>query len=1126
MNKFVFLFSTLLFSASTLADDTEIYGALAIDEDKRVNSNVLFIMDTSGSMDGIVATGPAYDHSINYPVTDDKKYSDSHVYHDIDSGPDDGHLKTSLRTSGRYDCATEIASLNSAGNANGRFYQIRGGRYYSPPQDGNDSEIVCSGNGAKLYSGNYMRWAHNGVTVHQTRLKTVVDVVKNLTESLDNINLGLMRFDNKSNGGMIDVPVTDIADSGVTISNTLDTYDHSGGTPLTETLYEAALYYRGDAWKYGSYSNPNRSVDDSLTGNNYKTPIESECQKNHIILLTDGEPSSDEGANDEIRDLIKDMTLPSTLSGSCSGDGGCLDELAYWLKNTDNSSSQIGSQDLTLYTIGGFNLEDGVDLLTRAANFGGGRYYPADDTLGLVKALDSIFLDILATDSTFTAPAVSVNAFNASEHRDELFFALFRPDDNVKWAGNLKKYQLLSNGIVVGEDPDVPAISSTTGYFNESISDKWNEDGIPDGKNVELGGMASKMSLVNDPTTRNILSNIVYNDSDPEASEELLSFTTKNTVATKTSFGFSDSTPDSTFTDVHAWSVGVDVLDYDGDRDVTENRRAIGDPLHSEPVIITYGGTNNDPIASIFFGTNEGFIHSLDTVTGQELFSFIPNELHSIQNSYYENIDAAGNKPYGMDGPLTTWIYDENNNNVLLNGEDIETNEWAYLYAGMRRGGDSYFGLNVTSRTTPELLFKIEGSTKTKIVNGKEEQDTGNPFIKLGETWSKMTIGKIKWDGEDKIVAFFGGGYDTDQDNNSVATNDDLGNAIYMVDAATGERIWWASDSGANLNIATMKNSIPASLSAIDISGDGYINYLFAADTGGRVFRIDLNLINKGNTDTKKPFAKGGQIAAISEDNDVTANRRFYNKPNVSLIKDEQSGDYLTISIGSGFRAHPITVKDVNNRFYVIKDYHPYSAPDPYIVKTEEDEGKTDATLGSDGVKADKIYDATKLMKGTATPSEMQKIMTQGGGWYVQMEAEGEKVLAESTTFSDAIIFTSFSPSSSGSGSACGADTGQSRLYMLSQKWAMPVIDLNDDGVIDEKDRSKDLAHSGIAPRPVIIYRKGGGKTIAVGTETIDDSRFEESAPDPDCDGAECEAQVSKCERGNCYVTPVYWRQN
>ena len=1108
MKNLTLLLACFFYINCTLADDTEIYGASAIDEENTVNANVLFIMDTSGSMSGDVdITLIPYDENTTYSGS----YISTDIYNDSDDNYNDGHNASTLESSDSSGCTDTISTLASVGKILGNYQQQRGRSWRSSLVDGSDSNIRCDqgGNGTWLYSGNYMNWYHDSSNnTTSTRMEVVVDVVTELTESLSNINLGLMRFDQNSDGGMIDIPISDIATSGAQIRTALDSYYPQGGTPLEETMYEAARYYRGETWVFGDDSQPNKSVYDSRVDNSssYKSPIEADCQKHHIILLTDGEPTNDSSANDEIRALISGLTLDPDLDleSDCSGNGDCLDELAYWMKNTDHSDSFSDNQEITTYTIGGFDLEDGVELLKRAANGGGGSYYEANDTTGLTDALDAIFLDILATDSTFTAPAVSVNAFNASEHSDELFYALFSPADNVKWEGNLKKYTLNSDGSIVGADTNNSAIDESTGFFSDDAFDLWNDTGYPngvaDGKDVELGGMVKLL----EPANRNIFTE--------NSSNILLSFSS-STATSQVTFDMESYTEDE-YLSVRNWAIGYDVDDLDGDSSTTDSRYSMGDPLHSEPVIITYGGTDDDSDATVFFGTNEGFIHAVDTDTGEEEFAFIPQSLHPILNTYYENTSAAADKPYGMDGLISTWIYDVNDNNVILDSSgDLESNEHAYLYSGMRRGGNNYYALNVTDRSSPSMLFKIEGG----VTNG---------FDKLGQTWSRMTIAKVKFpngnsDGS-RFVLFFTGGYDTNQDSNSTNEADSVGNAIYMVDASTGELLWTASNQDANLNISTMVNSIPASLSVIDITGDGLVDYLFAADTGGRVFRIDLN---PGVT-SASDFAAGGEVASLAGA-DADNNRRFYNKPNVSLVKDQQYGDYLTISIGSGYRAHPIQTTNVENRFYMIKDFYPYAAPTSYVSKSE---AATTKTTLADGENADSnlLYNATSLMTGgaDALTSDLQSIMTNGGGWYITFSTEGEKVLAESTTFSGAIIFTTFAPSGS-TVNTCGADTGISKIYALSQKWAMATIDLDGDGDTDEDDASISLTHSGIAPKPVVIYRPDGGKTIAIGTETIDDNRFEEDISSDDCEAeGTCAEQVSQCESTNCYVIPVYWRQN
>jgi len=1129
MKKLLFLSSLQLLSSLALADDTEIYGTDGTDDDQRVNANVMFIMDTSGSMDGVVRmSNGSYDPSVTYNRNGDNSnplYSADKFYHDLNSYSGDGHFTTTLSTGDSTNCTEHKTNLTTEGRSEGNFKQDTYWGWYNLNNWRNDSDsdsVTCDRGSKKwIYSGNYMNWYHNyQEEIVTDRLSVVVNVVKDLTESLSNVNLGLMRFDDRGSlrqGGMVDIAIDDVATTGPLISAKLDTYDHKGWTPLSGVMYEAALYYRGEDMFFGDITEPNTSTNDSRVGGSgtkYKSPMEASCQKNHIILLTDGEPYGDVQANPKIRSLISDIdNLPPGLSKTCGDtdednpangpdNGDCLDELAYWLQNTDHSDTLSQGQEITVHTIGGFDLTDGVALLQNTAAKGGGAYYPADDSQELIAALDSIFLKILASDSTFTAPAVSVNAFNTSEHRDELFYALFRPDDTIKWKGNLKKYKLSDNGIVLSKGGVDAAISETTGFFTESSEDFWNESDDPDGKDVGLGGMANLL----DYNARSIYT---------ETSSTKSPLVALRGNATVSSFGATDS---DELNDLVDWAYGKDIIGSG-----TGNRFSIGDPLHSEPVIVTYGGDDANPDSTIFFGTNEGYIHAVDTVTGQEEFAFLPQALHSNQKLYLENGIAASSKPYGMDGSITTWFYDAvADNNVLDSGEHV------YLYSGMRRGGRNYYGLNVTDRSNPKLLFRIEGGTNT--VNGEFTND----FRKLGQTWSRMEVAKVRYKGEDigygenvRIVLFFSGGYDENQDSNTSTADDGMGNAVYMVDATTGNLLWFASDdSSANLEIDEMSYSMPASPSLVDHDGDGFVDYFFTADMGGQVFRFDIDQENDG----KSNFAEGGVIASIA-DSDLAGKRRFYNKPNISLVKDSQYGDYLTIALGSGHRAHPKNTTEVENRFYVIKDHNPYSKPTSYEIKTEAptsklklDENENPSSL--------KLYNATDVMTGGKSTLESEAyndlriMLNNGGGFYVTLSSDGEKVLSEAVTFSGAIIFTTFKPSSTtNSANSCGANTGEARLYAIDQRTGIPILNLDNDPE-GEDEASTLLTHSGIAPRPVIIYREGGGKTIAVGTEAINDSRFEPVDPEDCPDGETCEIEESKCESNNCYVTPLYWRQN
>lgn len=67
------------------------------------------------------------------------------------------------------------------------------------------------------------------------------------------------------------------------------------------------------------------------------------------------------------------------------------------------------------------------------------------------------------------------------------------------------------------------------------------------------------------------------------------------------------------------------------------------------------------------------------------------------------------------------------------------------------------------------------------------------------------------------------------------------GNAVYIIDAKTGQRLWWTSDTGSNTDNANMKHSIVSRISTLDRDADGLVDHLYFGDLGGQIFRVDLN---------------------------------------------------------------------------------------------------------------------------------------------------------------------------------------------------------------------------------------------------------------------------------------------
>lgn len=948
----------------------------------------------------------------------------------------------------------------------------------------------------------------------ESRLAQVQEAAIDTINNTDGINIALMQFDRSRSyyGGFVDMAMTPVAEARSTFETKMNSYYGSGGTPITETLEEAVRYLRGDPVKYGRRSNGYTSVSASRNGSSYKSPISHQCQKNHIVLFSDGDPSVDDESNEDIKRAFNALSASKRriLNSSierCDDDtdGSCAEELALMANMTDLSNDYDGIQNVTFHTVGGFVQGDAQTKLENIAKYGSwaapgkqvnpslqegkGIYANVQSYEALKKALKDIFDTIAKTSSTFTAPAVSVNAFNSLEHLDQLYYSVFKPTDSAGWSGNLKRYKLTSDGGII-DAKDQPAIDSTTGFFADSSHSFWTLGALADGNEVRKGGAASRLTATRNVTT--------YLGTNKTLKATVNAIDEDNNELTASLLKLPSTYDDVKKEKLIKWSKGIDVNDEDNDTLKTDARGFMEDPLHSQPVVITYGtdAANNTIDSTIFIATNSGFLHAFSSNENnpEEYFSFIPKELLPNLYQYFTGLSSL-DKVYGIDGPISYWHKDVNFNKVILDGSNIEADEHIYLYMGMRRGGRSYYALDVTNRSNPKYLWQIDHTT------------TG--FRKLGQTWSEMTPATVNWLGVKTKVLFFGGGYDPAEDDKSIRSDSTIGNAIYMVNATTGELLWNSSNSGASLNLSDMKNSIVADIVPIDSSRNGFTDILFTADVGGRIWRIDLN----NSATSASTFAKGGVIADLNG-NTEAKNIRFYNTPDVAFTRygNFSPEGQFQISIGSGFRAHPLDTL-VNDRFYIVNDVNVTSVPSGYTAYKESDLANTDdfksATL--DQKKA---------------------------GSYYKLPLPGEKVLSSSITAANTILFTTYRPVDSTSAGNCDADTGSTRLYQIT-----PTNDADFRAV-----GVTDLAQGGIPPNPVILIPPtpetgpgnesegtGGGGTGGTGSGGNGDGNCTENCdpppPEPPCGasksvtvvGAEVvDNNLTICDQ----INKTYWLEN
>jgi len=1029
-----------------LADDTELFIGTSLNSQQR--PNILFIFDNSGSMATDVVTQDTYDGSVTYP---NAGCDPNRVYWRTDTGSapacdttrwfDLSALKCkaaldAFKTAGYY-LGDYAAQYDPTNNGTGKQWKTLSSSQHSRVVecsldagvhgDGVDATKLYARNGLgnvagywgtlgqqiswpalgqryTLYSGNYLNWQYSPTRV-RPRIDIVKDVATNLLDTVNGVNVGLMTFNDVVNntvgsqGGYVAYPMTDIATGRQAMKDAINALDAHTYTPLSETMYEAAQYYLGRRVDYGNPNSVSGSRNPANTAN-YLSPIGNECQKNFVVYLTDGEPTWDVDADTKIKQMqdVNGKTFGNLVGNSCDVEtyppgfsptgGDCLDDLAEFM-NKGDLSALPGQQNVATYTIG-FTVD--LPILKETAERGGGKYYTANDTASLAGALSNIVTSILTTDTTFTSPTVAVNSFNRTQNLSDLFISMFRPSGTAHWAGNLKKYRLSTDSVIV-DATSTAAVDPATGFFKKTARSYWSP--TQDGADVKAGGAAN---LIPAPASR-----LVYTYLGTSALTAAGNRVQKANAAITDALLNTGTPGDPTRDEVIDFIDGQDLPDTNQNNNTTEPRYQMGDPLHSQPVSVIYGPTLQDGV--VFMATNDGYLHAIDITDGHEKWAFLPPEFLQNQIQLYKD-ESTPNRIYGIDGDLRVQMIADNNG-IIENGEKV------YLYFGMRRGGNFYYALDVTDPDNPKVQFRLNGA-----------QLPG-----LGQSWATPipTHMNIAGSGQDAshLVLVIAGGYEPDQDN-AALTTDTTGNAIYIVDAVTGSLLWYASDaSGAtkrfNTSGRSMSYSFPSHVRLADFDGDGQADRIYAADVGGQIWRFDV-----WNGQPAASLITGGVIAQLggapSSSPALTDTRRFYYSPDAAVV-NTRTENFIHLGIGSGYRAHPLSTSN-NDRFYALRDYNV-------------------------GPLTQAQYDAlTIITDASLTPVTTTNTSVPHGspGWRLDLNlggVAGEKVLAEARTFNNEVIFSTFIPSTSGS--SCVPQLGTNRIYQMSIFNGSPVTNLDGD---------------------------------------------------------------------------------
>ena len=900
-----------------------------------------------------------------------------------------------------------------------------------------------------------------------TRMKIVQDVITKLITDNTDIDFGVLEFNSNlqnqdyDGGRIVNRIIADMSDAErsnmITLVNSMNA---GGSTPLCESTYEAYRYLSGqpvvygDKWQRGAPDNDSlpRDVlaeDPNAPVPTYESPATG-CGPVFVVILTDGDPQNDTGANQAVKDLVGKTTSCGIYPTFGQGDAeNCLPELVGYMASTDlDNNSANGLQNAITYTIG-FTIDQ--KLLSDAADQGPGEYYTADNADELSVAFGKAIKDIRATDTGLTSPAVAVDTFTRTESRSEVFFAMFKPDNRVNWPGNIKRLDIsldpdTGSALLVDKNSKA-AIEPLTGNIKATATTVWSTTDNNDGPIVEKGGVGALLQA-RDPATRRLLINTGPSDA-------LLPFDVGNMTASAFGlasdadlhafFGVADQTEFETVLD---WGRGYDTEDENEDGAIGDVRWILADMLHSKPLVINYGARTNafspaDPDQRIVVGTNGGFLHMFNNDDGQEDWAFFPKELGPVLNLRREN--TVSSHVYGVDATAVAYTRDLNRDGSLIAADGDKV----YLYFGLRRGGRILYAMDVSDPDNPALLWRIDAGTAG--------------FGELGQTWSVPVVTRIPGyrdgDGIPKPVLVFGAGYDTNKDLQGVVTADTMGRGLFIVDAVSGALVWSmtpAADSLTNMEEAGLLHSVAAGVTVFDSNGDELSDRIYFADTGGQLWRVDL--AGAELPDASQETWRAVKIAGVNGGTAET-DRRFFNAPDV--VRTTHSGvAFDAILIGSGDRTNPNDLDDpadpndvaVDNQFYMFRDraINPYFSTAPTTADCNATPPSVDFRCQLP-LDPNDLYDVTPNLiqsTDTAEQSAAQAALLAANGWRLDLPNNGEKVLARSLTIAGRVYITTYTPRLVNP-NICEPVSGLGRLYILNLFNAGAEVDFDSNGNTD-----------------------------------------------------------------------------
>jgi Tfp pilus tip-associated adhesin PilY1 len=455
-------------------------------------------------------------------------------------------------------------------------------------------------------------------------------------------------------------------------------------------------------------------------------------------------------------------------------------------------------------------------------------------------------------------------------------------------------------------------------------------------------------------------------------------------------------------------------------------------------------------------------LHAVNANTGAEVFAYVPS---FVFENLKELKEPAYSHKFFVD--LTPTVKD-----VEVSGVDKKI-----LVGGLGKGGKGYFALDVTNPAAVTDELALAGNVLWEYPSPAGDDDMGYSYSQAA-----ITDSHAGW------VTIFGNGY------NSV----NGGAKLFILNALTGAVIR-VIDTQASADCNGL--STPA---VIDMNYDGKVDYVFAGDLQGNLWKFDLTDESSANWDvayydgaTPKPVFKAmspegsaqpitskpalmwacgdhGYMATFgtgkwlgSFDEETTRTETIYgiwdygddeddteylgqfdsDRTNTTNPLDNQP-DGVTLLKQT---VVPCSGPDCDGDFIVLNDQILRVLTDA-MAELPEDEDPWETTSMLEGVctvGGDNLEDCD--LNGTPATGANPDLANLAG-WYFDMPQSGERVVSNPLIREGRVIYVTFTPEQVSPCAAGGTSVLMQMDACSGGRTEDPLFDINDDGYINEDD--------------------------------------------------------------------------